>query len=131
MPIDAVARDQSAGRIFAEGPHVELSARSGLALTLALHELTTNAVKYGALFDDNGRVSVAWEIEGAGGEDTRALIWKKGGGPPVVPPSRTGFGSRMIEQALSSYVSGQVEMAYLPDGLVFRLTAPLANLTGE
>lgn len=128
---EAVAGEQHQGRIKLAGPEIELSARSGLALALALHELATNAVKYGALSGESGHVNVGWIVEERDGEKLFELAWEEGGGPAVVAPTRKGFGSRMIERALASYVQGHADMFFPPSGLVFRLQAPLDNLIGD
>jgi two-component sensor histidine kinase len=98
------------------GPSVRLSPRIAIALALAFHELATNATKYGALSRPEGRVSVTWDFTG-GDEPELAIQWRETGGPPVTPPSRRGFGSRMIERSLAAEMGGRVVMAYPPEGL--------------
>jgi PAS domain S-box-containing protein len=88
-------------RFTIEGPHAWLSASKSLQLTLALHELATNAVKYGALSGANGRVHIAWELREDG---TLELSWQESGGPPVTPPARKGFGTVLIEHTYDSVV---------------------------
>ncbi|MCC7266103.1 MAG: PAS domain-containing protein [Caulobacteraceae bacterium] len=99
---------------------IELSPDLAMALALLLHELATNAVKYGALSAANGRVALAWHSEGDGGEVT----WREIGGPAPKPPSRKGFGSRLLESALRPR-GGAVEVDYHPDGLQSRMSFPL------
>lgn len=111
-------------RIAYGGPTVRLSPRAATALALALHELATNATKYGALSSLTGRVVVNWDIE----DDHLALLWSESGGPRVTPPSRRGFGSRLIETALAGSTFGEVEIDYRPAGLVFSFRAPLSGL---
>lgn len=111
-------------RIACGGDKVRLSARAATALALAIHELATNAAKYGALAHTDGRVTVNWHVE----DSELHLVWRERDGPPVVPPRRRGFGSRMIERALAASTSGQSSMDYRPDGLVFRLRAPVEAL---
>jgi len=111
-------------RIAVGGDKVRLSARAATALALAIHELATNAAKYGALAHGNGRVTVNWAVE----DGDLSLVWRERDGPPVVPPRRRGFGSRMIENALAASTSGHSSMDYRPDGLVFSFRAPVDAL---
>jgi PAS domain S-box-containing protein len=102
-------------RVFCDGPDVGLTANKALLLTMVLHELGTNAVKYGALSDERGRVNLDWRMVVAE-RPTLRLDWCESGGPPVAPPSRQGFGSRMIAAALHGS-DGGVKFDYRPDGL--------------
>ncbi len=111
-------------RIFYGGAKVRLSARAATSLALALHELATNAVKFGSLSQDSGKVAVRWEIDGP---DLR-LIWTETGGPEVSDPERRGFGSLLIDTMLASSTYGSTDIDYRPGGLVFTYTAPLATL---
>lgn len=103
------------GRIKIHGPLVPLAANQALVLTMVLHELGTNAVKYGSLSLASGCVEVAWEL--APGGETLRMHWRESKGPAVVPPTRRGFGSRMIGTALSGN-EGSVDFDYRPEGLV-------------
>jgi len=123
--VETASREQPKGRLLAEGPEIAMSAKSGLALALALHELSTNAMKYGALSNENGQVAISWQVVPDDEGDQLEFIWVESNGPAVVPPDRKGFGSQMIERALSAYVRGRAELDYRPAGLVFRLTAPV------
>ena len=116
-------------RFAVDGPDLPIGSKQALALTMALHELSTNATKYGALSSENGRVNVEWAVEPGESEDTLEFFWTESGGPPVESPKRRGFGSRMIEQALAGYFHGTAELVYQADGLRFSLKAPLAGLT--
>lgn len=109
------------------GPEVVLGPRAALALTLVLHELATNAVKYGALSNESGRVALSWRIDEIDGVPQFRLRWQESGGPPVVPPTRRGFGSRLIQRTFTA-AQGRADSAYLPAGLVFTLDAPLEAL---
>lgn len=93
---------------------------------MALHELCTNAVKYGALSNEAGRISVGWSV----GERLQ-IRWAESGGPPVARPTRRGFGSRMIERALASELDAKVRVDYRPEGLVVEIDArpPAARVT--
>jgi PAS domain S-box-containing protein len=105
-------------RVRASGPRIRLRPGAALTLALVLHELATNAVKYGALSNDTGRVEVAWTLPD--GEDRMVLTWTESGGPPVVPPTRRGFGSRLIERSLRNELGGSAAITYAPEG--FRCT---------
>lgn len=117
------------GRFTLDGPDIPIGSKQALALTMALHELATNATKYGALSTEGGRVSVRWCTGKTGREETFNFGWIESGGPPVTPPQRCGFGSRMIEQALAGYFNGTAELAYDAAGLSFELKAPLGGAT--
>jgi two-component sensor histidine kinase len=103
-----------------EGPEFFLSPRAANALSLALHELATNAVKYGALSTDAGRVEVTWAEQPGGGF---SVDWKETGGPSVVPPTRRGFGSILLEQVTGRELGGTAQIDFRPDGVRARLTA--------
>jgi PAS domain S-box-containing protein len=121
------ASDQERFRI--EGPDIQLTPTASLAIAMALHELATNAAKYGSLSTAAGRVIIDWEI--AGEENPRLrLRWKEEGGPNVVAPTRKGFGSLMIERALSAELNGQVRIAYEASGVVCTIDAPLSIRKG-
>lgn len=125
--VDRAVRPFNAdGRIHHFGPDLEISHGVSSALTLALHELATNAVKYGALSGDSGRVRIEWNIE----KSQFVLTWDEIGGPPVTAPTRTGFGSRMIEKALSATVNGTAVVEYRPGGIHFELRADWDDLIG-
>lgn len=115
------------GRIHLHGPAMRLDSQVALALTLALHELTTNACKYGALSNDCGTITLTW-AHGPGeiSSDTRfTFLWQEKGGPEVVPPSRRGFGSKMIERSLRAYFRGETSLSFEREGVTFRIDAPL------
>jgi len=111
-------------RIVTEGPDVRLGARAALALGMALHELATNAAKYGSLSGETGGVRLSWQVR-AGESANLDLEWREHGGPPVTPPKRRGFGSRLLTQGVRSELNGAAEMDFAPDGLVCRISAPL------
>lgn len=104
------------------GPDIRLSGRRAHALTLAVHELATNAAKYGALSVDGGRIDVSWTDTA----DELNLVWREHGGPPVVAPTRKGFGTLLVTRNLEVAFSGKAEIAFDPEGVVFRLRAFLA-----
>ncbi|WP_420136271.1 sensor histidine kinase [Sphingomonas sp.] len=113
-------------RLRMTGPSVSLSPKTALSLSLAMHELATNALKYGAWSDDHGIVDIHWRTYmPAKGSERLAIEWRESGGPPVDAPKRRGFGSRLIERGLSTEMGGQVHMLFEPDGLVCQIDAPL------
>ncbi|WP_293905083.1 HWE histidine kinase domain-containing protein [Phenylobacterium sp.] len=113
------------GRIAVAGPEVRLGSRAALALAMALHELATNAVKYGALSGEAGKVALTWRAHQAAGAARLELEWRESGGPRVAPPTSSGFGSRLLTQGLAADLAGAAELNFAPDGLVCRITAPL------
>lgn len=116
------------GRFVIQGPPVWLEARPGLAISLAMHELSTNAVKYGALSRETGAVAVTWSIAAQDGGQRLVLRWRESGGPPVTAPTETGFGSRLIEDSLAHELGGEARIDYAPEGIVFTLSADLARI---
>nr|WP_272951034.1 sensor histidine kinase [Sinorhizobium fredii] len=112
-------------RFRIEGPGVRLSPSAALAIAMALHELSTNAAKYGALSNGNGQVVIVWQIEGDDAGRRLVLHWQESGGPPVAKPKAKGFGSRLIERALASELGGEVRVDYQSSGLECTIIAPL------
>jgi PAS domain S-box-containing protein len=110
-------------RIAVRGPKLRLNASAAQAIGLALHELATNAGKYGALSTDVGHVEVGWGVDG----DIFAMSWIERNGPPVRHPERHGFGSTVIDSMAKLSVGGEVELNYATSGLMWRLTCPAAN----
>ena len=104
-------------------PAVKLSAAKVQALALVLHELATNAVKYGALSTPEGRVRVGWEIEE--GSRSLRLRWEERGGPRVAPPAARGFGTRLIEHAAMETLGGPAELTFVSEGLEAEIAFPL------
>jgi len=115
-------------RFDVSGEEVRLTPRMALPLSMALHELCTNAVKYGALSNGSGRIAIGWRTEGAGHGRSLLLRWEEHGGPPVKAPGRQGFGSRLIERGLARELDAQVQLEYRPSGLVCEIRAPLLDL---
>ncbi|MGX7707888.1 sensor histidine kinase [Methylobacterium sp. Gmos1] len=120
--------DAVTGRFSAAGPPVSLGPRPVLTLSLMLHELATNAAKYGALSSPAGRVAVTWELAGDDAQAVLRLCWRESGGPAVAPPVRGGFGSRLIERSLVHSFGGRVSLRFPPGGAVMELEAPLAAM---
>jgi PAS domain S-box-containing protein len=115
--------DLIGSRIAVHGPKLRLRAAAAQAIGLALHELATNAGKYGALSTEKGRVDVLWAIDG----DTCAVSWTERDGPPVSAPDRGGFGTIVMKTMTERSVNGAVQLDYPPSGLMWRLTCPAAN----
>ncbi|MEH3147532.1 MAG: PAS domain S-box protein [Methylobacterium frigidaeris] len=108
-------------RFAVSGPPLRLVPRMALSIAMALHELATNAVKYGALSRAGGQVAIAWSVA----EGDLVLTWRESGGPPVVVPTRTGFGSRLIGRSLARELDGSVEFRFPPEGVTCTIRAPL------
>lgn len=114
-------------RIAAAGPLARLTPKQALALSMALHELATNAAKYGALSGDQGRVDIGWTVTRLQGARLLTLQWAESGGPPVTEPTRRGFGARLIERALGADLGGAASLTFRPEGLIADFRAPLAE----
>jgi PAS domain S-box-containing protein len=107
------------------GPEILLNPRATNALTLALHELATNAVKFGALSAETGRVEVSWTLRAEGGFE---LIWSERGGPPVSPPTRQGFGATLLSRVTGRELGGQAVLEYRAGGVHAVITADATAL---
>jgi len=115
--------DLIGSRIAVQGPKLRLNPASAQAIGLALHELATNAGKYGSLSTNTGRVDVGWGSDGK----SLTMSWTEREGPPVSAPKRHGFGTIVMEAMAARSVDGKVDLAYAPSGLTWRLTCPAAN----
>jgi two-component sensor histidine kinase len=128
-PLDEIVRDAlaahypSGGGANLSGPQLPLNGRRAHALTLALHELATNAVKYGALSVEEGWIEVSWEHTDLGLD----LVWREHGGPPVAQPTRRGFGSLLITRNLGVAFGGKVDLTFHASGVECRLRAPASD----
>jgi two-component sensor histidine kinase len=127
----AIHDDRQPGRFRFSGPPITLGAKAALSLALMLHELATNAAKYGALSVPDGRVALDWNLEAGSTGLTVRMSWSETNGPVVTPPSQKGFGSRLIERGLVGAVGGTISLDYAPTGLVCRVVAPLAGFQGN
>ena len=126
QPLAAYGND----RFEINGPQLWLTPRSAMALTLVLHELATNAAKYGALSVPSGRVIITWEVEHV--DSPRFFLrWQERDGPPVVAPARKGFGSRLIQKALAAELGSKTEITYDPAGVLCDITVPLSAAWDE
>lgn len=123
-----LAPHRRADRVSVSGPDINLTPRAGMALSLTIHELTTNAVKYGALSSAAGRLDVHWDVTGGGGGvPVLRIDWTEANGPPVSPPSRNGFGAILIERALTHEFDARVKREFQPSGLVCRIEMALTD----
>lgn len=113
--------DPGGGRFTLGGPAGHLDPKTAVALALAIHELATNAVKYGALSTPSGRVDVTWTLD----ERRLHLTWRESGGPVVREPTEKGFGARLLEHGLTEQLQGKVSLMFDPQGVICVLDAPL------
>jgi len=116
----------SGARALTEGPHVDLDARTALSITMVLNELLTNAAKYGALSVPEGSVSFTWRagpLEGS--QSAMECEWRERGGPPVSPPKRRGFGTRLMERCVEHDLGGEFDLVFEPEGTRCRIVFPL------
>ncbi|HWC63498.1 MAG TPA: response regulator [Rhizomicrobium sp.] len=129
LVLDEMAPYQSGGaqRVTAIGPNVMVSPADAQTLAITLHELATNAAKYGALSRETGRVDVSWSFF----EDRLALSWKESGGPPVKAPQSKGFGTKIIHASFSDSRRSRVHFDWRPEGLICNLTMALGSVDGE
>ncbi|HEY0626564.1 MAG TPA: PAS domain S-box protein [Allosphingosinicella sp.] len=121
---EAVALFCSDGRCSIEGPALRLNPRAAVSLALAIHELGTNAAKYGAFQSDAGQVAIEWKLM----EGRLIFSWIERGGPKVAVPTRRGFGTRMIERGLAGELDGEVELSFDPEGFRCVVSAPAPKI---
>lgn len=114
-------------RVCMAGPHVSLSATASVTIGLCLHELAGNARRFGALSNGNGRVELRWQLVGAEEPELR-IDWREIGGPPVAPPARAGFGSRLIQRTVAGSLDGEAMLRFAQTGVVCTITAPLSTI---
>jgi PAS domain S-box-containing protein len=125
--VTSVTQPHSGPRFTIGGPPVWLSPNLLVSIAIALHELATNAAKYGALSVPSGTVAVSWEVEKAGENALLRLKWVERGGPPVAAPTRRGFGSRLIERILSDQPEGKTTVDYAPEGVTCVMQAVIPD----
>ncbi|MBC8129017.1 MAG: hypothetical protein H7Y08_01695 [Rhizobiaceae bacterium] len=113
-------------QIELHGPATNLNPTAAQTLGLALHELATNAAKYGALSVEGGYVRIEWSLD-----ETLVLTWSERGGPPVTEPKRSGFGTLVTQKMTARGLGGEVDMSYAETGVVWRLTAPRATVLAD
>jgi two-component sensor histidine kinase len=125
---DELSPYHAAGSDCLVGPSVKLKPGAAQAISMVVHELATNAAKYGALSRSHGRIAVRWSIEpGPGGAPCLVLIWKEDGGPRVVPPAHEGFGTSTIRNLLPYELGGDVRLRFEPDGVVCTIEVPVSS----
>lgn len=112
-------------RIHLSGPAVDLPSQIAVPLGMAVHELTTNAVRHGALAKEEGRIEVGWGLIDKDGEPALLCEWVEFSGPPVTPPSRDGFGSMLLKRVLSQQIGAEVKVDFAPEGFRLRMAVPL------
>lgn len=121
-------RDMIGRQISLDGPKLQVTAAAAQSLGMALHELTTNAAKHGALTTRKGRLAIAWWMSGEDESARLHLRWTETGGPPVSPPPARGFGTRVLVEMTQAALQGKVTLDYRPEGLVWEVTAPVEGL---
>jgi PAS domain S-box-containing protein len=122
MPYGADGADPN-GQFVIRGPAINLSPQSAIAIALAFHELATNAAKYGALSVPGGQVWIEWTSSSERNEIHLHLTWTEVGGPPVVAPTTTGFGARLLKKGLAAELHGEVKIAFPPTGVICTIDA--------
>ena len=123
--------DRGEGVIAVAGPDIALTPKAGLALAMAIHELASNAAKYGALSAASGRLTVAWDIPDSAGAPVLTLAWTEAGGPAASPPTRRGFGTTLIERTLTHELDADVSREFLASGLRCTIAIPLTEEVGR
>jgi two-component sensor histidine kinase len=114
-------------RILLDGQPLRLSAAAAQALGMALHELSTNAAKYGVLSGEEGSIKIAWQVEVGEVGERFTIMWVEQGGLPVVPPAHRGFGTTVVTKMAQMSLDGEAQLEFLPSGLKWQLSCPAAN----
>ena len=124
--------DRRAAHFSIKSDDVRLQPKAALTLAMVFHELATNAAKYGALSNDAvGKAEIAWQVESTPQGDRMRLRWQESDGPPVLPPGRKGFGSRLIGGGLAQDLDGEVHLDYDPGGVVCQIIMPIQRQVGR
>jgi len=118
----------SSDRISIGGPNVRIIPSAAQAIGLALHELATNALKYGALSNSDGSITVSWTRQSAAPQASLRLLWIEKGGPPLRPPNRRGFGHTVLEKMSALALDAEVKLDFAPEGLVWSAVIPAQNI---
>jgi two-component sensor histidine kinase/CheY-like chemotaxis protein len=118
-------------RILVGGPPLRLRSATAQSIGMVVHELSTNAVKYGALSSDKGRIEITWEIDGSGTEPLFLVRWTERNGPPIVAPTYRGFGTTVVTRMVEMSLDGETELDYAPTGLTWKFACPLKNAMEE
>ncbi|MBA3678484.1 MAG: PAS domain-containing protein [Sphingosinicella sp.] len=129
--LEPFANDGRVDRFNVEGVNLRLPPKSALALGIAIHELATNAFKYGALSTEIGKVSITWAIAPSPSGERLILHWREKNGPEVTPPTRKGFGSQVLERGLAHELDGEVQMDYPPTGVVCTINVPVPKIAED
>jgi two-component sensor histidine kinase len=114
-------------RMRMSGPSVPLSPRLAVVMSMIVHEMATNAAKYGALSNDTGTIALDWQVTMENAGPKLRLVWTEAGGPPVVAPVQRGFGSRLIERSARDQLGGEATVDFLPRGVVYTVTCALES----
>lgn len=117
--------------ITTSGEDIVFTSRANLSVALAMHELATNSAKYGALSTDDGHLDVSWRVTGASDNPELEIVWLETGGPPVTPPVRRGFGTKLIERSLASGLKAKVNREFLEAGVRCQISLPLIQDIGR
>lgn len=123
-------QDAMRQRIRLKGPKINLQPSAVLALGLAIHEMATNALKYGSLSVPDGRVTVMWAVT-SGDEPALLVEWVESGGPPVKKPERQGFGTKLIQRGLAQQLGGEIKLDFAPAGIRCVITFPITTLMAD
>ena len=115
-------------RITVEGPDLLLKPEAAQNIGLALHELSTNAAKYGALSNKTGSVRLQWALDARDGDPILRMIWEETGGPPVAPPAREGFGHKVLKRIAAHALEGKVTLDFAEGGLIWRMEIPTSYI---
>lgn len=126
-----VEMEPYAGRVTIAGPAVILSAQAAQNFALAIHELATNAAKYGALSNPRGGVDIIWTVSKPNGYQEFNFRWQERNGPPVEPPTRRGFGSAVLEQVMAEYFDMPTRIEFEATGVRYELRGSLDAITGQ
>ncbi|MEM7709204.1 MAG: PAS domain-containing protein, partial [Pseudomonadota bacterium] len=134
-PIDAVFEPETAGiygaeRVTLRGPDIRINSQSVLGLGMAIHELATNAAKYGAFGKEGGHVTLSWKRVDEGEGERLTVVWRERGGPAVKTPDKDGFGSRLIESTIVGALAGKVEFDWAEEGLTCTFDLDYEAVTG-
>jgi two-component sensor histidine kinase len=113
------------GRLALDGPRVVLPSELAVPVGMALHELTTNALRHGSLADPNGRLQVAWRVEDRPDGHALCWTWSEHDGPPAAHPTHEGFGHRLLKKVLAPQTGAEVDVDFAPDGLRVSVRIPL------
>lgn len=122
--------EQQKDHLTIAGPDVSLTPKAGLAFAMAVHELASNAAKYGALSVATGRLTVEWTVTGGPADRVLTFAWTESDGPTVTTPERRGFGTTMIEQTLTYELKAEVEREFNSAGLHCTIAIPLTEEIG-